>query len=81
MERINYYTCSQTGDKIDCSNHWGITMLLALYRILSNVLLSRLAPYAYEINGDHQCGFRCHRSVTCQIFCVRQIPEKKRGIR
>jgi hypothetical protein len=30
---------------------------------LSNVLLSRLIPYAEEIIGDHQCGFRCNKHV------------------
>ena len=30
---------------------------LRTYKILSNILLSRLTPYAEEIIGDHQCGF------------------------
>jgi hypothetical protein len=30
-----------------------------------------------EIIGDHQCGFRRNRSTTDQIFCIRQILEKK----
>ena len=47
------------------------------YKILSNILLSRLIPYAEEIIGDHQCGFRRNRSTTDQIFCIRQILEKK----
>jgi hypothetical protein len=47
------------------------------YKILSNILLSRLIPYADEIIGDHQCGFRCNRSMTDQIFYIRQILEKK----
>jgi hypothetical protein len=45
--------------------------------VLSNILLSRLAPYAEEIIGDHQCGFRRSRSTTDHIFCIRQILEKK----
>jgi len=44
---------------------------------LSNILLSRLIPYAEEIMGDHQCGFRRNRSTTDHIFCIRQILEKK----
>jgi retron-type reverse transcriptase len=44
---------------------------------LSNILLSRLIPYADEINGAHQCGFRRNRSTTDQIFYIRQILEKK----
>jgi len=47
------------------------------YKILSNILLSRLIPYAKEIIGDHQCGFRRNRSTIDHIFCIRQILEKK----
>jgi hypothetical protein len=37
----------------------------------------RLSPYIDEIIRDHQCGFRCNRSTTDQIFCICQILEKK----
>jgi hypothetical protein len=37
----------------------------------------KTTPYAEEIIGDHQCGFRCNRSTTDHIFCIRQILEKK----
>jgi len=46
----------QKGDKTDCSNYTGISLLLTAYKILSNILLSRLTPYAEEIIGDHPCG-------------------------
>jgi hypothetical protein len=39
--------------------------------------LSRLGPYIDEIIGDHQCGFRRNGSTTGQIFCIRQLLEKK----
>jgi hypothetical protein len=45
--------------------------------MLSNILLSRLSPNIDEIIGDHQCAFRHNRSTTDQIFCIRQILEKK----
>jgi hypothetical protein len=45
--------------------------------MLTNILLSRLSPYIDEITGDHQCGFRRNRSTTDQVFCIRQILEKK----
>jgi hypothetical protein len=46
------------GDKTDCSNGRGISLLPKLCtKILSNILLSRLTPYPDEIIGDHQCGF------------------------
>jgi hypothetical protein len=33
--------------------------------------------YVNEDIGDHQCGFRRNRSTGDQIFCIRQIVEKK----
>jgi hypothetical protein len=65
------------GDKTDCSNYRGISLLSASYKILSNILLSRLSPYVDEIIEDHQCGFRRNRWTTDQIFCIQQILEKK----
>jgi len=69
------------GDKTDCSNHRGISLLPTAYKILSNILLSRLTLYAEKIIGNHQRGFRRNRSTTNHIFCIRQILKKKMGIR
>jgi len=63
-------------DKTDCNNYRGISLLPTTYKIFSNILFSRLIPYAEEVIGDHQCGFRCNRSTTDHIFCIRQILEK-----
>jgi len=65
------------GDKSDCNNYRGISLLPTTYKILFNILLSRLIPYAKEIIGDHQCSFRRNRSTTDHIFCIRQMLEKK----
>jgi hypothetical protein len=65
------------GDKTDCSNYRGISLLLTTYKILSNILLSRLTPYAEEIIGDHQCGFRRNKSTADRMLCICQILEKK----
>jgi hypothetical protein len=45
------------GNKTDCNNYRGISLLSTSYKILSNIFLSRLSPYMDEITGDHQCGF------------------------
>jgi hypothetical protein len=66
------------GDKTDCSNYRGISLLSTSYKILSNILLSRLIPYGDEIIGYHQCGFRRNRSTTDENFYIRQILEKKK---
>ena len=65
------------GDKTDCNNYRGISLLPTTYKILSNILLSRLSPYTEEIIGDHQCGFRRNRPTNDHMFCIRKIPEKK----
>jgi len=49
------------GDKTECNNYRGISLLPTTYKILPNILLSRLIPYAEEIMGDYQCGFRRNR--------------------
>ena len=69
-------------DKTHCSNYRGISLLPTMYKILSNILLSRLTPYAEEIIGNHQCGFRCNRSTTDHIYscCIHHILNQKWGI-
>jgi len=37
------------GNKTDCSNHRGVSFLPVAYKILSNILLSRLTPCAEKI--------------------------------
>ena len=39
------------GDKADCYNYRGISLLPTTYKILSNILLSRLSPYTEELLG------------------------------
>ena len=66
------------GEKINCSNYRGISLILTSYKILSIIILGRLTPYYVdEIIGDHQCGFIHNKSTTDQIFCIQQILEKK----
>jgi len=64
------------GDKTDCSNYRGISLLHSTYKILSNILLSRLTPHGEEIIRDHQCAFQCNRTTTDHILCICQILEK-----
>jgi hypothetical protein len=65
------------GDKTYCNNYWGISHLPTTYKILSNILLSRLIPYTEKIIGYHQCRFRRNRPTTDYMFCIRQTLEKK----
>ncbi|KAJ4439572.1 hypothetical protein ANN_07699 [Periplaneta americana] len=75
---INAFSVKKLVDRsVGSSTFRGISLLLTSYKILSNIFLRRLTPYVDEIIGDHQCGFRRNKSTTDQIFCIRQIMEKK----
>ena len=67
------------GEKSDCSNYRGVTLLSTAGKILARVLLDRLIPaIAEEVLPESQCGFRANRGTTDMIFVLRQIQEKCR---
>jgi hypothetical protein len=57
----------KNGDKADCGNYQGISLLPTTYKMSHNFLLSRLTAYVDKITGGHQCGFWCGRLTT--IIC------------
>jgi sorting nexin-29 len=64
------------GDKLECHNYRGISLLNVTYKIFTTLVTRSIEPYAEGIIGDYQCGFRIGRSTTDQIFCLRIILEK-----
>jgi hypothetical protein len=59
------------------SNYRGISLSSNMYIILSNILLSKLNPYAEEIIGGHQLGIRRNRSTTDQYSAFVKYLRKK----
>ena len=46
------------GDKLQCANHIGISLLCTGYKILTTVIKNRLKKYTEHIIGEYQAGFR-----------------------
>ena len=68
------------GEKLDCSNYRGVTLLSIADKILARVLLNRLIPaVAEEVLPESKCGFHANRGTTAMIFVLRQIQEKYQG--
>jgi hypothetical protein len=55
------------GDRTDCSNYRGITLLNSTYKIFSCLIYNRLAKYLEQTLGDYQVGFKPSRSTIVQI--------------
>ena len=64
------------GDKLECCNYRGITLLNTAYKIFSNILYNRLSSYTAKIIGNYQCGFQRGKTTTDQIHSIRQILER-----
>ena len=67
------------GDKAECGNSRGISLLSVAGKILAKILLKRLIEHVSEdLMPETQCGFRQNRSTSDMIFVARQTLEKCR---
>jgi exonuclease III len=65
------------GNKADCGNYRGISLLSIAGKILTRILLDRmLDTVSDQVIPEAQCGFRSGRGTTDMIFAARQLQEK-----
>ena len=72
------------GDKTECGNYRGISLVSHAGKVLLKVVARRLSAYC-EARGllpEEQCGFRPDRSTTDMMFVVRRLQEvgRKAGV-
>lgn len=70
-------TIYKKGDRTDCGNYRGISLLSIAGKIFARILLDRLSQHITpEVVPESQCGFRSNRSTIDMIFSLRQLQEK-----
>ena len=73
---ITLYT--NKGERNDCNNYRGISLLSIVGKVFARVILMRLQKLAERIHLESQCGFRAGRSTLDMIFSLRQLQEVQR---
>lgn len=66
------------GDRSDCNNYRGISLLSTTGKAFARVVLKRLQVLAERVYPESQCGFRAERSTVDMLFSLRQLQEKSR---
>ena len=69
----------QNGDRAECGNSRGISLLSVAGEVLAKFMLTRLLEHVVDLAlPESQCGLRRGRSTIDMIFVVRQLQEKCR---
>lgn len=66
------------GDRRDCNNYSGISLLSITGKLYARVLLGRLQKLAEHVLPESQCCFCSERSTVDMIFSLHQLQEKCR---
>ena len=79
MKNANIVTLYKNkGERGDCNNYRGISLLSIVGKLFARIVLQRLQKLADRVYPESQCGFRANRSTIDMIFSLRQLQEKCR---
>ena len=67
-----------TGDRSDCNNYSGISLLSVVGKVFARGALQRLQQVAERVYPGSQCGFSVQRSTIDVIFILKPLQEKCR---
>ena len=64
MKNANVVTLSKNkGDRSDCNNYLGISLLSIVGKVFVRIVLKRLKVLAEQVHPESQCGFPANRST------------------
>ncbi|KAG0693436.1 Transposon TX1 uncharacterized protein [Chionoecetes opilio] len=69
------------GDRQDCNNYRGITLLSVPGKVLAHLLLTRICSHLVKHQRPQQSGFKPGRSTTDRILALRVLVERRREFR
>ena len=75
---VNIITIFKKGDREDCNNYRGISLLSIASKIFARILLDRLLLLEEEVLPESQCGFQPSRGTIDMFVCACQLQEKSR---
>ena len=64
------------GDRMECKNYRGISLLSIPGKVYGRVLIERVRLETEHMIGEEQCGFRSGRGCVDQVFVMRQLAER-----
>ena len=66
------------GERSDCNNYRGISLLSVTGKVFAKVILIGLQKLAERVYTESQCGFQAGRSTIDMVFSLCQLQEKSR---
>src|SRR5699024_4747353 len=66
----------KSGDRYNCNNYRGITLLSTAMKIYEKVIDKKMRPIIENTLEESQSGFRKGRTIQDHIFTVEQVVEK-----
>ena len=70
-----FISLHKKGEKTECSNYRGLSLLSVGYKIFAKIIYNRLLPIYEQCIGPYQTGFRKGMGTIDNIFALRQIGE------
>ena len=64
-------------DKKDCQNYRGISLISSISKVMFAIVKKRIQPARERNAREQQAGFSPGRGCADQLFCVRQVFERR----